>query len=320
MEGGREKAIYRRGGELAQGMVIVFGKMVGCKIKNQINNKVMFKSIKIFVNNIDSNIWFYFILLTCSIIFLKMTFSVHPDMSGDFWGNVRVEFVGFCFDVFLLGLIFSIFIQIQQKRQDVKRWREEIDDFRGWHEPEAMFRIVGNIKRLNRAGKTNIDLIKCYLNKADLFKVDLKNSTFWYASLERAQLQKAQIENGNFYNASLKEANLSNGNFTDAHFRDANLEDCTLLEGVFQGANFTGASLKKAKLYMTNFQRTTLIKTNFEGASFWGVLLDDAIVDRADWIESLRSEGIIEIDDTLKNYVVRAENNQFVVKRKEIIS
>ena len=46
----------------------------------------------------------------------------------------------------------EILERLGEKRRNIKRWQEEIDDFRGWNSEEAKFRIVGNIKRLNRNG------------------------------------------------------------------------------------------------------------------------------------------------------------------------
>ena len=76
----------------------------------------MLQRFKTFLKEIDGSIWFYLSLLAVSLFSLRFTFFVHSDTSGDFWGNVRVEFVGFCFDVLLLGLVFSIFMQRYQRK------------------------------------------------------------------------------------------------------------------------------------------------------------------------------------------------------------
>lgn len=188
----------------------------------------MFQCFKDFLKEIDGSIWFYLSLFAVSLFFLRFTFFVHPDTSGDFWGNVRIEFVGFCFDVFLLGLIFSIFMQRYQRKQDIKRWQEEIDDYRGWDEKEAMFRIVGNIKRLNRAGVTKIDLSGCYLRGADLSNLNLRGSTF--------------------FETDLRDADLGYSDFSDVLFSTVYFQGAYLIGTIFDNASFSGVNLENAKV------------------------------------------------------------------------
>jgi hypothetical protein len=190
----------------------------------------MFQRFKTFLKEIDGSIWFYLSLLAASLFFLRLTFFVHPDTSGDFWGNARIEFVGFCLDVFLLGLIFSIFMQRYQWKQDIKRWQEEIDDYRRWDEKEAMFRIVGNIKRLNRAGVTKIDLSGCYLRGANLSDLNLRGSIFFDADLRGVDFSYTNLDEVRFGGTDLKESILIGTTFKNASFAGVNLDDAKVRE------------------------------------------------------------------------------------------
>jgi len=40
-------------------------------------------------------------------------------------------------DVAIFGVLIVIFNRIRERRLDIKRWQEEIDDYMGWKEPEA---------------------------------------------------------------------------------------------------------------------------------------------------------------------------------------
>lgn len=238
----------------------------------------MFQRFKTFFKEIDGSIWFYLSLLAASLFFLRFTFFIHPDTSGDFWGNVRVEFVGFCFDVLLLGLILSIFMQRDRRKQDIKRWKEEIDDFRGWDEKEAMFRIVGNVNRLNRAGITEICLEVCHLQNAIFIEANLKGSSFTEANLENASLAEANLENTNFWDVNLKGAELYNANL--------------------KGANLMGVNFENADLRLAN--------------------LENAIVDKIDWLESLEKLNVEGWEDLIKKYYIEREKEiLFVIKKRK---
>ncbi len=241
----------------------------------------MFQRIKTFLKEIDGSIWFYLSLFAVSLFFLRFTFFVHPDTSGDFWGNVRVEFVGFCFDVFLLGLIFSIFMQRYQRKQDIKRWQEEIDDYRGWDEKEATHRIVGNIRRLNKMGVKNVNLRRCYLAKAYLLEIDLEGADLTGANLEGADLRLANLENANFnesllQNARLDRANLKNTSFGHSHLESASLTDTNLEGSGFNKAHLAGAYFMGA--------------TNLEEADFSFSYLEGAHFDSIEWLDKLQKK------------------------------
>lgn len=139
-----------------------------------------------------------------------------------FFENIVIEAHGMLFDILIIGIFIFALHKIGEKRLkrelDVKRYQEEIRDFSYWDEKEAIFRIVGNIRRLNRLGITRIDLSDCYLEKANLS----------YFNLERSDLSRSNLCNADLIEANLKNTVLIDANLEGAKLYDANLEMATL--------------------------------------------------------------------------------------------
>ena len=164
---------------------------------------------------------------------------------GVFIEGVSVESFGMLFDIFVLGVIFNYFAnkgekkreferQVREKQLKIIRYLEEIDDYRGWDEKEAMFRIVGNIKRLMKLGQKKLILHDCYLKGANLID----------AQLQGADLQQATLMGADLWDANLRGANLAM----------ANLQDAKLQGTIFEGAKLSAANLKGADLEGVSLQ------------------------------------------------------------------
>lgn len=146
-----------------------------------------------------------------------------------FWESVLVEAHGMLLDILVFGVLLVWIAKKRENRLEVKRYIEEIDDFRGWKSEEAVRRIRGNILRLNRLGKTDIDLHHCFLKGADLRRANLRG----------AKLTGAVLEDAKFWMADL----------SDSKLWSANLEGASLYEANLQGADLWRAKLKGAKVY-----------------------------------------------------------------------
>ncbi len=81
-----------------------------------------------------------------------------------------------------------------EKSRRIEQWKEEIDDYRGWDEKEATYRIVGMIKRLNKHNVTRIDLSRCFLKGANLENANLEGANLFRANLQGASLWSANLE------------------------------------------------------------------------------------------------------------------------------
>lgn len=145
-----------------------------------------------------------------------------PGALGEFLVNILVESHGLLFDVLLFGVVIMAFELRDNDKEQIKRHKEEIDDFRGWNEKEATYRIVGNIKRLNPLGVSDIDLSRTYLVGADLGKLNLDGSDLIKANLSGASLKGASLVGSKLSGANLNGAAVDSADFSRAEFGNTN--------------------------------------------------------------------------------------------------
>jgi uncharacterized protein YjbI with pentapeptide repeats len=213
-------------------------------------------------------------------------------------GTIRGNILGLCFNILVFGILIVIFNKMGNKKRDIKRYREEIDDYRGWHEPQATFRIIGNIRRLNRLGVSKINLRECFLKlallkdvnlkEAGLVEADLEGANLDHSNLEKVCLAGANIKKACFNFANLQEAVLSDGVPAEAaEFWEANLSYANLTRGHFTGANFNGANLEGADLSYSDASRASFCQANMRKAKLHSVLFPEANFNYADLQEAI---------------------------------
>lgn len=157
-----------------------------------------------------------------------------------YWGNLPcllVEANGFLIDILFFGIALSIYEHYKKRNDDIERWQEEIYDFSGWKEDEAMYRNVGNIRRLVRSRKSNIFLMGSYLRKAFLGGLNLSGSILIFANLEEARLEETDLTSSELKWANLKGAHLvgtklRKANLTGANLTKADLDKCDLTDAI----------------------------------------------------------------------------------------
>jgi uncharacterized protein YjbI with pentapeptide repeats len=219
-------------------------------------------------------------LIAALVVFRLTVTKVDSAYNKEFIRDVLVEAHGTLFDILIIGtFIFALHTLVEsrrEKKRNIKRWQEEIDDFRGWNSEEAKFRIVGNIKRLNKNGITKIDIINCYLKNAFLKGVSLQGASIW----------KSNLKNANLNFADLQGADLTGINLQNAHLKDANLQGALaffskdlypfIKEANFQGADFEEANLENVKFIRANLYRANFNRAKLKGANLIEVNLQEA--------------------------------------------
>ena len=162
-----------------------------------------------------------------------------------FWVNVLAEAHGVLLDLLLFVCLLLWFDQKAERRRQIEQYKNAINDFLGWETEEAMYRIVGNIRRLNREGAAPDTLKGAYLAEADLKGAVLTEVSLNEATLRGATLQDADLSGAYLGNADLTDADLHRADLSGAHF------------GVFPGmqaadgskhTTLTGAYLREANL------------------------------------------------------------------------
>jgi len=157
------------------------------------------------------------VFLLASIFVIGLTL-VNYGYKGDFSKNILVEAHGMLFDILIIGIFIFALHKLGEKRLENRRYQEEIDDFSGWKAQEAKYRIIGNIKRLNRNGISKIHITQSYLKKANLAFINLQE-----ADLTATNLQEAFLYETNLQNATLALANLQRAELIGTNLKGANL-------------------------------------------------------------------------------------------------
>ena len=229
--------------------------------------------------------------------------------------GVLVEAHGMLFDVILFGIILNIYEHYLDKRRKkeeetlarklrIARYLEEIEDYLGWDEKEATYRIVGNIRRLNREGVTDIYLWNAYLEGALLGEVDLMGADLWFANLNKAELGRANLQGTVFRGASLIEAhmvltNLKYAKLDGAKLHKVDLSGADLQEANLSNSDLFGSTLEKVNLEQANLTGTNLEKVNLRKARLLGVKIISA---NPEMFNSPRISGSYFSVGTLQKY------------------
>jgi hypothetical protein len=241
------------------------------RIKLKVRRKVL--KTKIFVKRLFINPAFisFLVFIFFAIIIILFTI-VRYGYDEDFFKSVLIEAHGMLFDIFIIGVVVLwLHIFIERKRE-IKRYQEEIDDFRNWESDEAKFRIVGNIKRLNRMGITRINLNDCVLYNA--------------------QLENAELEGANLEGTILEEANLGGAIIRGANLRHAE----------FDGANLLGVDFTYSDLFRVFFRGADLTYAQFDGANMEGVQLQSAIIEYGQLLKA-KTLYNAELDSNIKEEI-----------------
>lgn len=215
--------------------------------------------------------------------------------------SLLYEAFGMVFDLIVFGALLTWYESIREKKEKIERLHEELNDYRDWKEPEAVYRTVGILKRLiilKKIKETNFQ--NCFLEGANLKGLDLMEIDFAGANLKKAHLDRANFEGAFLVGVNLEGAFLQGSNLENAALDYANLV----------GANFTQdlsikiiPESKSEKPWIPNFKKTNLR----------GVTLEGAKVGTSNWIALLKEWDVIGHDEIFDKYIVD-ENLEIALK------
>ena len=216
------------------------------------------------------------VLLVLTILVVGLSLKYYLDESSSFWVQILAEAHGMLFDIAVIGILLFWLNKSGEARQRIRTYKDEIDDFRLWESEEAAFRTVGNIKRLNRHGIYEINLVKCHLSRTNLNYVNLKgsnlnsanfnNSTLIETNLENTRLNQTNFENSNLNQAILNRAYASGANFNDAYLIKTQFENAFLIKASLNNAYLMEANLKGCYLMGADLEHANLYKADLRGA------------------------------------------------------
>ena len=216
------------------------------------------------------------VLALLAVLVLSLSMKYYIADFYAYWGQILVEAHGMLFDIAVIGILIFSLNKSGEKRQRIRTYKDEIDDFRLWESEEAAFRTVGNIKRLNRHDIYELNLVNCYLAKTNLNYIKLtgsninsaniSNSFLIESNLENTRLNQTNLENTNLNQANLKGAYASGANFKDSYLIKADLENAFLIKANFKNAFLMEANLKNSYVTGADFENASLYKADLRGA------------------------------------------------------
>lgn len=186
-------------------------------------------------------VFIFMLLLMLSVSFRQFLYNYEQ-----FSPNLMAEGFGTVFDLLIIGIFLLWINKLGERKALIRGYQEEIDDFRNWTNDEAMFKIVGSIKRLNKHKIYQLELYECHMRNAKLEYINLSGSNLNFTDLS---------------NANLMGANLSGIRANQVEFDSARLN-----EAIFCKAMLAGASFNMAVAIRADYSEAMLIKTNFKGA------------------------------------------------------
>jgi uncharacterized protein YjbI with pentapeptide repeats len=216
------------------------------------------------------------VLATVFLLVVGISIPYYLKSADSFFAGVLQEAHGMIFDIAIIGVLIYWLNDRGRTQQQVRSYKDEIDDFRMWESEEAAFRNVGNIKRLNRHDIFELNLVNCYLAKTNLTEINLTKSNLNSANLASSimagsvmvdtRLNQTNFENANLNNAILRGAFASGANFKDAYLIKANFKNSFLIKANFTNAFLMEADLRGCHLTGTEFKDANLYKADLRGA------------------------------------------------------
>ena len=253
------------------------------KFKSLYNNKI---------NKYGARSMFFFITCCIVIILLGLTFIINISKDS-FFDGLRVEVGGFVFDIILFGIILSIYDFSKEKEQKRKQYEDEIEDYRGWTEQEASYRIFGNMKRLHNMQVNDYDLRNCYF----------KNISFRWSNTQGINFNKSLISGATFTKCELVHNDFSflldktPDNFMDfvqqkqTYFIQSNMHNTKFNNNIYLNFIFSNNDLSNSEFIKSTFIGCSFNECNLTGSKFINSTFENCFFDRD--IENL-SDVIVE--------------------------
>jgi hypothetical protein len=244
------------------------------------------------------------VLLLVSVVVLGLSLPYYLYDAGNFLPQILAEAHGMIFDIAVIGLLLFWLNERGEIRQRIRNYRDEIDDFRVWESEEAALRTVGNIKRLNRLGVYEINLVNCYLPKTNLSYINLKGSNLNSANLSNASLIETCLENGRMNQTNFENSNLNQASFKSSYASGANFNDAFLIKAQFESAFLIKASFRNAYLMEANLRNSYLMGADFENASLYKADLRGAKGLTAEQLTKAKTLYLAQMDEALHKEVM----------------
>lgn len=207
---------------------------------------------------------------------------------------------GMLFDIAVIGVLITWLNDRKEKRFQVQAYMNEIDDFRNWISEEAMFRTVGNIKRLNKNKVTEMNLVDCMLRNINLNYCDLTNSNLNSADVSSSSLIGIKMNNCRLNQTKFENSNLNQSEFIKAYATGANFKDSYLIKSDFESAYLIRTNFENALLIEANLKNSILADANFKNTSLYKADLTGATGLVAEQLVKVKSLYLTKLDPEIR--------------------
>ncbi|MCI0750644.1 MAG: pentapeptide repeat-containing protein [Flammeovirgaceae bacterium] len=239
------------------------------------------------------------VLVLVTILVLGLSLRYYINEFSSFVPQILAEAHGTIFDIAVIAILLFWLNQNGEIRQRIRTYKDEIDDFRMWESEEAAFRTVGNIKRLNRHGIYEINLVNCHLPKTNLNYVNLNASNLNSANISQSSLIECKLINARLNQTNFENSNLNQAELKNAYASGANFKDAFLIKAQFEGAFLIKANFNNAYLMESNLQNAYLMGADFENASLYKADLRGAKGVTVDQLSKAKTLYLAKFDDEL---------------------
>lgn len=262
---------------------------------------------------------FFFFLLTvvlATVLYEEMPLLIKYSVLGQdsFYAGLITNMYNSAIDFLVFSIVLFVLMSKKEKRDQIKLYKENIDDSRFWFSDAAAFKNHANIRRLQELGVTSIDISKCTLASTKPKKIKLINSRAMGACLDHSNFDKSVFIDTNFQGATAKF-----GSFNEIDVQTCNFKYFKLVDAQMKSSRVADTNFTKAQLDRTTFYATVFKNCNFEGASLDGCTFEradmrGAIGLTAEQLLKCASIKYAKIDEDLADEIFEASPN-FIKRR-----
>jgi hypothetical protein len=187
-----------------------------------------------------SKVYFFIILFLAG---LAVVWFLDLKDANSFYHEIILASHGIVLDLLVLGIVLTLYEHFTEKKNKIERYKEEIDDLRFWRSEEAMFRIIGIVKRLNKLGVKELDLSHCQFKNFPPFK-DMTYWKFQCSSFINSHFIDIKLNGSNFFDSNIKNSYFIHSDLTACDFSLCILENVAFEQCVMNNVNFTNAYIE----------------------------------------------------------------------------
>lgn len=234
-----------------------------------------------------------FFLLMAIIAFCLLLYFDKLDENFS-WHDLLVEAHGMLYDLIVFGIILAIYDSLKNRNEKITRYKEELEDYRGWKGEEARFRVNGLIRRCNNLNFTNLDISNLYLVGSSLTNANLKKAKangvdFSESILSETIFDYSSLVSAKFNNTKLDDVSFRNCDLTWAKFKNPEINRTSFDNSKLVGVEFSNirfpfiASFKNSNLKRAKFLNCSLSSIEFSSCEIWNTQFKDSSIFNTDF-------------------------------------